>query len=203
MSEAIIQAVKEAVDSPLLAVFILSALPLIELRGAIPAALLLGVEPWQAMLVAWAGSGLAVPLIIAVLRPALDAMKHSKLFGKISRYVESNFSERADKTCGGSMSEGKKLLAVYCFVALPLPMTGVWSGSAIAAFSGVNFYKSVIAVLLGNLTAASLLSLICTFCASYVDVILNIFVIVTFALLIAYVVKFTVKTMLKKRKSDN
>ncbi len=201
MSQSIVQAIKQAVDEPLLAVFILSALPLIELRGAIPAALLLGVAPWQAMLVAWAGSGLTVPVIIAVLRPALEAMKRSKLFNRISHCIEANFLKRTDKALGDKLSEGKKLLAIYFFVALPLPMTGVWSGSAVAAFSGVEYYKSVACVLAGNLTAAVLLTLICAFCTSYVDIILNIFVIVTFAVLIAYVLKIILKTVIKGKKT--
>ncbi|MDE5618060.1 MAG: small multi-drug export protein [Clostridia bacterium] len=202
MSQSLAEALKGLSDNGLLIVLIMSALPLIELRGAIPAASILGVNPWLAMIVAWGGAGIAVPAIIALLRPVLSRAKQSRILGKIFGKMEERFSYKADKKLSLKSSDIAKLIAIFCFVALPLPMTGVWSGSVIAAFSGLSFAKSIAAVLSGNLCAAALLTLICTYFNDYTAQILNAIMIVTLSMLIIVVLKGFAKSIIQNKNKS-
>jgi uncharacterized membrane protein len=75
----------------------------------------------------------------------------------------------------GELEVKYKVLGVLAFVAVPLPMTGVWTGSAVAAFLDLKFPVALLAVLLGNLCAGIIMTLLCVFLIDYLDIILTIF----------------------------
>ena len=65
------------------------------------------------------------------------------------------------------MDVGKPLLGVFIFVAIPLPMTGVWTGTAISVFLNLKFKHAVLPIVLGNFIAGLLISLLCVICLAF------------------------------------
>ena len=89
------------------------------------------------------------------------------------------------------------VLALYAFVAVPLPLTGVWTGTAIAVFLGLRFDRSILAIALGNLTAGSIITLLTFLFADYVEYI----ILGLFAFAIVMLIVFILKVALSKPES--
>ncbi|HEY8389443.1 MAG TPA: small multi-drug export protein [Clostridia bacterium] len=169
----------------LLITLLVAALPVIELKGAIPLGLglaahySLDINPWVYFVFAFIGSCLPAPFIIAYLRPVLAFLGKTKLFKGLSDWVNkriskkaSELNQKADKKADDYVqnlednndiqkkSEAKKrrldwlkYTALFLFVAIPLPLTGIWTGSGIASFMGLKVKAALPIVVLGNLVA--------------------------------------------------
>jgi uncharacterized membrane protein len=134
-----------------LIVFFVSMVPLIELRGAIPYGVLLGLPLLPTYLIAILGNMLPVPLIYLFARKVL-------LWGKDKPYIGRLFTfclEKGEK--GGKKLQEKAgrglFLALLLFVGIPLPGTGAWTGTLAASLLDMDFKSSVIAVMCGVLLA--------------------------------------------------
>lgn len=159
---------------PWLGVLLIAMVPIVELRGAIPFALstaFWGIKAlpwWQAYLVAVAGSTLPALVIIPALKPLFGWMKKTKVFRKMATALEKRFV-RKTSTIVDSIGEEKKkrkvlikkFIGVMAFVAVPLPLTGAWTGSAVAAYINLPFGWGVLAVLLGNIISGAIMTCIC------------------------------------------
>ena len=139
-----------------LCVFFCSMIPIIELRGAIPLGAALGLPMWQSYLISVIGNMLPVPIILLFVKKVLDFMCKCKikLFNKISNLVYSNAEKNRAKI------EKYSFWGVALFVGIPLPMTGAWTGSLVAAFIDMKFFKAVLSALVGVLVAGLVMSLI-------------------------------------------
>lgn len=127
--------------------FLASMLPVIELRGGIPFGMALGIGPFESFLFAYFGSLLPAPFILLLLKPVLRRFSHLP-FGV---WLDHKFRIKATAHSNAVQKYGWLGLAV--FVAIPLPGTGVWSGSVIAAFLDLRFRKSFFAIAIGNFIA--------------------------------------------------
>lgn len=134
-------------------VFICSMIPIIELRGAIPLGTGLGVPPLLNYVISVVGNMLPVPIILLFVRMVLDWMKKVKGLSKIALWVEA----KADKNKG--RIEKYAYWGLFIFVAIPLPGTGAWTGSLIAALMKMKFWKSLLFVFFGVLTAGLIMLL--------------------------------------------
>lgn len=204
MTDAIINFFENTLNNDILTIIVIAVIPIIELRGSIPVGVAMGMPLWESFLWAWVGSSLVAPVLLLILRPVLDWMKKTKWFRSLALAVESTFRSRADKV----VKEGdrndpkkmkKKMLGVYTFVAVPLPLTGVWTGSAVAAFLDMPFWKALVSVLLGNLTAGAIVTTLTYFFKDYVDIILTVFFIIVIAVLIFYIVMVVIKVAKNKK----
>lgn len=134
-----------------LIVFLVSMLPLIELRGAIPYAILFELPKIPSFIISIIGNMLPVPFIYLFARKILEWGKNKKLIGKFFTWC----LEKGKK--GGQKLEAKAgrglYIALFLFVGIPLPGTGAWTGTLAASFLKMDFKKSVIAVTLGVLLA--------------------------------------------------
>lgn len=131
-----------------LTVMLTAALPIIELRGAIPVGISLGLSPIHATLLGLVGSMIPVPFILFSIRPIFNYLKTTKIFKKL-----------VHKLTDKSMSKSGKIQkygawGLLVFVAIPLPGTGVWSGSLAAALLDMRFKWAFPAILVGNIIAA-------------------------------------------------
>jgi uncharacterized membrane protein len=132
-----------------LTVLFTAALPIIELRGAIPVGISLGLSPLHAVVISLIGSMIPVPFILFFIRPIFNEMKKTKLLkGVADKLTLRSKSKNSDKI--------KKygVWALIPIVAIPLPGTGVWSGSLAAALFDMRFKWAFPAIFLGNLIAA-------------------------------------------------
>lgn len=132
-----------------ISVMITAALPVIELRGAIPFAISLGLSPFHAILLSLLGSMIPVPFILFGIRPVLNYLRKIKIFKKLADWI-------TNKSMGNNGHKIQKYGAwgLVIIVALPFPGTGVWSGSLIAALLDIRFKWAFPAILFGNIIAA-------------------------------------------------
>ena len=137
-----------------LCVFICSMIPIIELRGAIPLGAGMGMGLVETYLLSIIGNMIPVPFILLLIRAVLDFMKKVKGLKKIALWVEA----KADKHKG--KIEKYAYVGLFLFVAIPIPGTGAWTGSLIAALMRMKFWKSLLWVTLGVLTAGVIMSVI-------------------------------------------
>ena len=138
-----------------LIVFLISMVPLIELRGAIPYAVGFGLPIVPSILVALVGNMLPVPFIFLFARKVLVWGKDKKVIGKFFTWC----LEKGEK--GGRKLEEKAGRGLYwallLFVGIPIPGTGAWTGTLAASILDMDFKKSVIYILLGLLLAAAIM----------------------------------------------
>ena len=134
-----------------LIVFLISMVPLIELRGAIPYAVGFNLPTVPSYIVAVIGNMVPVPFIYLFARKILE-------WGKDKRFIGGFFTwclEKGEK--GGAKLQAKAgrglYVALLLFVGIPLPGTGAWTGTLAASFLNMGFKKSVIAVLAGVILA--------------------------------------------------
>lgn len=138
-----------------LIVFLISMVPLIEIRGAIPYAVGFGLPLVPSILVAVVGNMLPVPIIFLFARKVLE-------WGKEKKYIGGFFTwclEKGEK--GGRKLEakaGKGLYwALFLFVGIPVPGTGAWTGTLAASILDMDFRKSTLAVMGGVLLAGAIM----------------------------------------------
>lgn len=135
-------------------VFFCSLLPIIELRGAIPLGAGLGLPFWQNYLISIAGNMIPVPFILLMIRWILEIMKKVKGLRKIALWIEAKAEKNRVKI------EKYSFWGLFLFVAIPVPGTGAWTGSLVAALIRMDFKKAILSVFLGVLTAGVIMSLI-------------------------------------------
>lgn len=130
-----------------LSVFIVSMMPIFELRGAIPLGVGLGMNPLTAAIIAVIGNSVIVPILLLIITPLFSHFKKLEaLRGFVNRY-----EERAAKKIGRYRQY--RLLGLYLLVAIPLPMTGAYTGCVAAVITKVSFKKACVAIIGGVITA--------------------------------------------------
>lgn len=139
-----------------LCVFFCSMLPVIELRGAIPMAFAMGLSWWQAYLISVVGNLLPVPFILLLINIVIKWMASSKVkfFNKIANFLLERVEKKRDKI------EKYSFWGLCLFIAVPLPVTGAWTGSLVAAVIGMKPWKAFLSALLGVLIAGAVVTLI-------------------------------------------
>ena len=135
-------------------VFFVSMLPIIELRGAVPIGVGMGLPFINTYIIAAIGNMLPVPFILWLVKPVLMYMAKFKVFTKLV-----NFVLEKGHTAGAKFGNAK-YWALYTFVAIPLPGTGAWTGSLAASLLDLDRGKSLLAVLGGVLTAGIIVSVL-------------------------------------------
>lgn len=134
-----------------LIVFLISMIPIIELRGAIPVAVGMGLDPVISYIICIIGNMLPVPIIYFFARKVLIWGKDKKYIGKFFTFCIEK-GEKGGKKLQAKAGKGL-FIALMLFVGIPIPGTGAWTGTLAASFLDMGFKKSVIAVMLGVLLA--------------------------------------------------
>lgn len=139
-----------------LCVLFCSLLPIIELRGAIPIGFAFGLPLWQTYLFSVIGNMLPVPFILLFIKKIIEWMSGSKVrfFNKIANFLLSKADKNREKI------ERYSFWGVCIFVAIPLPVTGAWTGSLVAAVIGMKFWKAFFSTLFGVMIAGVIVSAI-------------------------------------------
>ena len=142
-----------------LIVFLVSMIPIVELRGALPIGIGMGLPPLVCYIICIIGNMLPVPFIFFFARKVL-------IWGKDKKYIGGFFTwcyEKGEK--GGEKLKGKSgtgkgvYIGLLLFVGIPLPGTGAWTGTLAASFLDLDFKKSVIACMGGVLLAGIIMGL--------------------------------------------
>ncbi|MBQ1231356.1 MAG: small multi-drug export protein [Clostridia bacterium] len=139
---------------PELIIFIISLMPILELRGGLIAAAILGVDWAIAFPICVIGNMLPIPFELLFIRKIFKWMKRFRPFYKMITWIE----ERAEKK--SKEIETKISIGLFLFVAIPLPGTGAWTGGLVADVLGVKFKKAIPIILVGVITAGLIISFI-------------------------------------------
>ena len=132
--------------------FLISMVPLIELRGGVPYAVLMGLDYWTALVVCAIGNMLPVPIIYFFARKVLLWGCDKKYIGKFFTYCIEK-GERGGQKLKAKAGRGGLFVALMLFVGIPLPGTGAWTGTLAASFLNMGIKSTTLAVSLGVIIA--------------------------------------------------
>jgi len=139
-----------------LVIIIISALPIIELRGALPIAINLFNIPWYwALLLAITGNILPVPILLLFLDSIAKILSRIYVGKKFVDWVFERTRRR------GKIIERYERIGLMLFVAIPLPFTGAWTGSIAAFLMGQKFIYSFLSILCGVIIAGVIVTTLC------------------------------------------
>lgn len=142
--------------SPAFKILCIAALPVIELRGAIPVGIAQNIAPMTTFIYAFIGSLLPLPIIFFGIRPIFKLLSRNKTMGVVIEKLSIRTLRKSSKI------KRFGLLGLTLFVAIPLPGTGVWSGALLANLLDLRFAQSSIAIVVGNLIAGISITLLST-----------------------------------------
>ena len=131
-----------------LIVFIISLMPILELRGGLIAAALLDLNPVTSYIISIIGNVLPVPFILWFINSILEWMRKSKKFKKIAKWLDNKVEKNKEKI------EKFGFWGLVLFVGIPLPGTGAWTGCLIAAVLEMDRKKSFLAAMIGIIMAS-------------------------------------------------
>jgi len=131
-----------------LIVLSVAAMPVSELRGAIPLGVSMGMDPFYSTLISIIGNILPVPFLLKLLEPIMAYFEKTRLFSKTVGWVK----RRAIKK-GKDKIKKYSVLGLLIFVAIPLPSTGAWTGCVVATLFKIEFKKALAAITSGVVMA--------------------------------------------------
>lgn len=136
-----------------LIIFIISLLPILELRGGLIAASLLRLPFVSSFVICFVGNILPIPLILLFLDRVFELLKKNKVIKKLIDKLEKRSLDKSEQI------KKYQYFGLFLFVAIPLPGTGAWTGSMLASLMGMNRRKSFVAIALGVLGAGIIMSI--------------------------------------------
>lgn len=140
-------------------ILLISMVPIIELRGAIPVALGMGLPALPSVIVCVIGNLLPVPFIYFFARKVLVWGADKKYVGKFFRFCLEK-GERAGQKLVKAAGRGGLFIALLIFVGIPLPGTGAWTGALGASFLNMGFKSTVASVSLGVILAGCIMAVV-------------------------------------------
>lgn len=155
MAESLAQTLVELFQDkipPELTAFLISLLPILELRGGMVAARLLGMNFFKAFAICYIGNMLPIPFIILFIKKIFEFLRRFKFFEKIITKLEAKTERNKDKVLR------YKSWGLLLFVAIPLPGTGGWTGALMAALLDIDMKRSLPIIALGVFIAGLIMS---------------------------------------------
>ena len=137
--------------------FLVSMVPLIELRGGVPIAVGMGLDYFTALIVCVIGNMLPVPIIYFFARKVLEWGRDKKYIGKFFTYCIEK-GEKGGRKLKAKAGRGGLFIALLLFVGIPLPGTGAWTGTLAASFLDMGFKSTTAAVSLGVVMAGVIMA---------------------------------------------
>lgn len=139
--------------------FLVSMVPLIELRGGVPIAVGMGLDYWTALIVCVIGNMLPVPIIYFFARKVLLWGCDKKYIGKFFTYCIEK-GEKGGQKLKARAGRGGLFIALLLFVGIPIPGTGAWTGTLAASFLNMGIKSTSAAVSLGVILAGFIMGII-------------------------------------------
>ena len=139
--------------------FLISMVPLIELRAGVPIAVGMGLDFWTALVICVIGNMLPVPIIYLFARKVLLWGRDKKYIGKFFTYCIEK-GERGGQKLKAKAGRGGLFIALLLFVGIPLPGTGAWTGTLAASFLNMGPKSTTAAVSLGVITAGIIMGVV-------------------------------------------
>jgi len=173
---------------------IISMVPIVELRGAIPIAESMGLSIFLYYPIAIICNMLPVPIIYLFARKVLEWGKDKKIIGKFFTWCLEKGEKGGEKLKESAGNKGL-FFALLIFVGIPIPGTGAWTGTLAASFLKIDFKTSITSIMLGVLLAGIIMSV-----GSKIVSILGWMGIIAIIVLIAIILIFTVLIKTKRKQ---
>lgn len=193
-----------------LATLIISMIPIIELRGAIPfgsAVSLWGENAlpiWKSFLFSVLGCSIVCVILTFLFWPIFNWLKNTKVFKKFANAVENKLNKSSKNINNKVETENDlkkihwiKWWGVFTFVAIPLPLTGVWTGTCLALFIGLSKKDTMLSVILGNIVAGVIMLIITYLFGDNTLIVLWLFL----GLVVIFALVLIIKSIIKKVKN--
>ena len=138
-----------------LIIFIISMIPILELRGGILAAgpAFLNIPTWRAIPICLVGNLIPIPFILLLIRPIFAWLRKTRLFRPLVEKLEKKAMSKSDRI------SRYEFWGLVLFVGIPLPGTGAWTGTLAASILDMDFKRSILAVMLGVILAGIIMGL--------------------------------------------
>ena len=136
------------------ALTIVSCIPFIELRLAIPLGLSLGMPWYESFLISFISNCVPIPFVILLTRPIFGWLKKRKMFEKFVKKFEEKMMQKSEKVTK------YEVLGLFLFVAIPIPGTGAYSGAVIAALLNMRLSKAIPSIAAGIFVAGIIVTII-------------------------------------------
>lgn len=151
IAEFLVNALSGKISSEIIA-FIVSTLPILELRGGLIAAKLMDINFIKAFIICYIGNMLPIPFILLFIRKIFDFLKKYEKTNRLINKLEVRSLRKADNV------KKYRLWGLFIFVAIPLPGTGAWTGALIADLFDIRIKHSLPVIAAGVLVAGLIVS---------------------------------------------
>lgn len=151
LAQFFVNALDGKVSSEIIA-FIVSLMPILELRGGLIAAKLMDIDFVKAFIICYLGNMLPIPFILLFIRKIFNILKRNRRIAMIIEKLEAKSLSKADKV------RKYRLWGLFIFVAIPLPGTGAWTGALIADLLDIRIRDSLLTIGIGVLVAGCIIS---------------------------------------------
>ncbi len=142
-----------------IATFLIAMVPLIELRGAVPFGMSMGIDYQWALIISIIGNMVPVPFIYFFARKVLNWGAEKKWIGRFCRFCLRK-GERAGQKLVSRTGKYGLMVALTLFVGIPIPGTGAWTGALGASFLDMGFKKTVLSVSVGVVLAGIIMAIL-------------------------------------------
>lgn len=139
---------------------LVSMIPIVELRGAVPIAMAWGIDWYLAIIVCALGNMLPVPFIYFFARKILNWGANKRFIGRLCRFIIRKGEKASVKLGAKKGSRWGFFIGLVLFVGVPIPGTGAWNGALAASLLNAGFKDTVISVSLGVLMAAIIIAIL-------------------------------------------
>lgn len=133
---------------------LVATLPLIEIKGAIPFGISLGLSYYHSFIISFIGSMIPVPILFFLIRPVFKVLRKSRFFGHIVERLTNGSIEK------NSTIKRHGFFGLLIFVSIPIPGTGVWSAMLAASLLNMRFKLVFLALFIGNFIAGLIITLL-------------------------------------------
>ncbi|MFH1577684.1 MAG: small multi-drug export protein [Candidatus Omnitrophota bacterium] len=140
-----------------LSIFLTGMLPVFELRGAIPLGFYLGVPPVKTFILAVFGNLIPVIPLYFLLQPIANRLTHIPAFKMFFDWLFKHTKKRAD------IIQRYEAIGLMLFIAIPLPITGAWTGTIAASLFKIKFKYTLLAAIFGVILAGVIVTILCLF----------------------------------------
>lgn len=151
IAQFFVTALEGRVSSEIIA-FIVSLMPILELRGGLFAAKLMNVEFVRAFIICYVGNILPIPFILLFIRKIFNLLKKNRRIARVLQRLEEKSLSKADTI------RKYRLWGLFIFVAIPLPGTGAWTGALIADLLDIRIRDAMLTISAGVLVAGIIIS---------------------------------------------
>jgi len=181
---------------------LLAVIPVTEIKGAVLYVATQGEAVWRGAFAAYLSSVLLAALLSVTVPRTLSLAKRIPFAKKVANFLTERLGSRAEQIASNADKKGERrsdatTFGVFAFVAIPLPLTGIWAGALLAALLGLSAKNTFFALVAGNFTAAGIVLTVALLAGKGADLVFEVFLYVALAVLLFTVVK----TLYLRRKS--